>query len=168
MDLNVLTCILHVHLPVASPPSFFSVLYLSAHSISPLFLSPPLSVLLPWFNNPPTDRSTSYRHAPSSLALAFPSAPPTPPLVHARATATTATRGCASSTGGYPWSYSSSAGGGCDADRRKLRLSLSKSLHIMPKRRRRQRATALLQPADIPGLTHLQRAMVVAWTWRKQ
>ena len=23
------------------------------------------------------------------------------------------------------------------------------------------------QPADIPGLTHLQRAMVVAWTWRK-
>ena len=25
----------------------------------------------------------------------------------------------------------------------------------------RQRATALLQPADIPGLTHLQRAVVV-------
>jgi hypothetical protein len=28
-------------------------------------------------------------------------------------------------------------------------------------RRRRQRTTALLQPADIPGLTHLQRAVVV-------
>ena len=114
----MLTCILHVYLLVASPPSFFSVLYLSAHSISPLLLSTPLSVLLPWFNNLPTGRSTSYRHAPSSLALALASAPPSP-LVHARATATTATRGCASSAGGYSWSYSSSAkrmDGGCGLD----------------------------------------------------
>ena len=87
----------HAYLLVAFPPSFFSVLYFEAHSICPLLLSPPLSVLLPRLNNPPAGRSTSYRHAPSSLALALASAPPTPLLFHARATATTATRGCASS-----------------------------------------------------------------------
>jgi hypothetical protein len=53
-------------------------------------------------------RSTSYRHAPSSLALAFPSAP----------------------------------------------------LLFMPELRRRH-AAALLQPADIPGLTHLQPIQVL-------
>jgi len=41
--------------------------------------SSPLSVLLPWFNNLPAGRSTSYRHAPSSLALALAPAPPAPP-----------------------------------------------------------------------------------------
>jgi hypothetical protein len=34
---------------------------------------------------------------------------------------------------------------------------------FMPEpRRRRQRAAALLQPEDIPGLTHLQRVVIVA------
>jgi hypothetical protein len=47
-----------------------------------------------------------------------------------------------------------------------LPLHLPPSLLFMPEpRRRRQRTTALLQPADIPGLTHLQRAVVVAWMW---
>jgi hypothetical protein len=41
------------------------------------------------------------------LLLPFHLSLPSPPLVHARATATTATRGCASSAGGYSWSYSS-------------------------------------------------------------
>ena len=41
-------------------------------------LLPPLHVLLPWFNNLPAGRSTSYRHAPFPLALALASAPPNP------------------------------------------------------------------------------------------
>ena len=72
--------------------------------------------MLPWFNNHhlPTGRSTSCRHAPSSLCSCLSISLSPPPLL------------------------------------------------FMPEpRRRRQRAAALLRPADIPGLAHLQRAVVV-------
>jgi hypothetical protein len=51
----------------------------------------------------------SLRTAMRLLPLLFPLHLPRPPLVHARATAITATRGCASSSGEYFWSCSSSA-----------------------------------------------------------
>ena len=54
-----------------------------------------------------------HRHAPSSLAPALASAPPTPPLFHARATAIAATRGCASSRRAV-WPSLKQMGGGCD------------------------------------------------------
>jgi hypothetical protein len=67
----------HAYLLVASLHSLFSVLYFDAHSICPLLLFPPLFVLVPWFNNLPAGCSTSYHHAPSSLACFCPFICPT-------------------------------------------------------------------------------------------
>jgi len=90
----LLTCILYVYWLIASPPSFFSVLYLADHSICPHFLFPRSSpCVAPVVQQSP--RGPFYFVPPCAF---FPCpcpciCPTHPPTFHARARAITAARG---------------------------------------------------------------------------